>query len=79
MMGIGLGMGGFGFIFMILFWIMLMVLAIWLVGILFPSAKTRQNDRHTPSPSAREILKERYAKGDLTSEQYHEMLKTIEH
>lgn len=77
MMGFGFGMGGFGFIFMILFWIGLMVLAIWLVGLLFPSAKSQQNDQYTPAPSASEILKERYAKGELTTEQYQEMLKLI--
>jgi putative membrane protein len=78
MMGLGLGMGGIGFIFMILFWIGLIVVAIWLVGIMFPSAKAQEKHKSGSSPSAREILKERYAKGDLTTEQYHEMLKTIE-
>ena len=78
MMGFGLGMGGFGFIFMILFWVVLMVLAIWLVGLLFPSTKTRENDQNDSSPSAQEIIKERYARGELTTEQYQEMLKTID-
>ena len=78
MMGFGLGMGGFSFIFMILFWVGLMLLAIWLVGLLFPSTNTRENKRSDPSRSAPEILRERYAKGELTTEQYQEMIKTIE-
>jgi putative membrane protein len=71
-------MMGFGFIFMIIFWIGLMLLAIWLVGLLFPSAKTPENRSSEPSPSAPEILRERYAKGELSTEQYQEMIKTIE-
>ncbi len=71
-------MMGFGFIFMILFWIGLMLLAIWLIGLLFPSAKTPENKRSEPSRSAPEILRERYARGELTTEQYQEMMKTIE-
>ena len=71
-------MMGFGFIFMIIFWIGLMLLAIWLVGLLFPSAKTPENKRNEPTRSALELLKERYARGELTTEQYQEMMKTIE-
>ena len=71
-------MMGFGFIFMILFWVGLMLLAIWLVGLLFPSAKRPENQRNESSLSAPEILRERYARGELTTEQYQEMLRTIE-
>ena len=72
-------MMGFGFIFMIIFWLGLMLLAIWLVGLLFPSAKTPENRSSQPSSSsALEILRERYARGELTTEQYREMMKTIE-
>ena len=78
MMGFGLGIGGFGIIWMLLFWVGLIVVAIWLVALLFPSSKTRDTDRNDFSPSAPEILKERYARGELSTEQYREMLKTIE-
>ena len=69
---------GFGFIFMILFWVGLMLLAIWLVGLLFPSARKPENGRNDSSRPAPEILRERYARGELTTEQYWEMMKTIE-
>ena len=69
---------GFGFIFMIIFWVGLMLLAIWLVGLLFPSAKTPENRSSEPARPAPEILRERYARGELTTEQYQEMMKTIE-
>ena len=78
MMGLGFfGMGGFGLIWMLLFWIGVIVLAIWLVGLLFPLAKTQNKDENSASSSATEILRERYAKGELTTEQFQEMLKTI--
>jgi uncharacterized membrane protein len=74
MMTLGLGLG---FIWMLLFWGGLIALAIWLVGLLFPSAK-RQNDAGKElSPTAQDILKARYARGELTAEAYQEMLQTI--
>lgn len=75
MMDYGWGiMGGFGFIWMLLFWGILITLAIWLVGRLFPTARVGSGE----NPSAREILKRRYARGELTEEQYQQMLQTIE-
>ena len=73
-----MGIGGFGIIWMLLFWVGLIVVAIWLVALLFPSTKTRDNDSDDASSSAPEILRERFARGELTAEQYKEMLKTIE-
>lgn len=75
MMDYGWGiMGGFGFIWMLLFWGILIALAIWLIGRLFPTARSDSGE----NPSAREILKRRYARGELTEEQYQQMLQTIE-
>jgi putative membrane protein len=74
MMGLGLGMGVFGFLWMLLFWAGLILLAIWLVGLLFPAAKT--HDQAEPG-TALEILKRRYANGELTTEQYQQMLQTL--
>lgn len=78
MMGFGFGMGFLGFIWMFLFWAGLIILAIWLVGLLFPSTKTRPDPTNQRTLSAQEILKMRYARGELTTEQYHEMLQTIQ-
>lgn len=71
----GLGMGFFGWIWMLLFWGALILLAVWLVALLFPAAK--QSREKEDSLSASEILKTRYAKGELSQEQYHEMLQTL--
>lgn len=77
MMGYGVGMGVLGWLWMLLFWGGLIVLAIWLIGQLFPAAKNQSRLSNEPT-SALEILKARYAKGELTQEQYQEMLHTIE-
>jgi nucleoside-diphosphate-sugar epimerase len=51
--------------------------SLWLVALLFPAVKTGQNHGNDHSPSPPEILKERYAKGELTTAQYREMLEII--
>lgn len=70
-------MMGIGLIWMLLFWVGLIVLAVWLVGLLFPAAKKQNTDDDTLF-SAEEILKVRYAQGELTVEEYNEMLRTIQ-
>lgn len=77
MMGLGLGMGVFGLITMVLFWGGLIALAVWLVWLLFPSIKKQSGDGGTPL-SAPDILKTRYAQGELTREQYQEMLQNLQ-
>ena len=73
-----MGIGGFGMVWMLLFWVGLIVVAVWLVALQFPSTKTQDTGRNDLSPSAPEILRERYARGELSTDQYKEMLKTIE-
>ena len=69
---------GFGFIWMLLFWGGLIVLAIWLIGVLFPTTGEKVSDNIVVSPSAQDILKIRFAKGELTTEEYLEMSNTIQ-
>jgi len=68
MMGFGM-MGG-----MLVFWVVIIVLAVLLVKGLFNSNsnRTRNNDR-----TATQILDERYARGEITQEQYRMMVKDI--
>ncbi|MBN1218347.1 MAG: SHOCT domain-containing protein [Anaerolineae bacterium] len=75
-MGPGLGMGLWGWLWMLLFWGALIALAIWLIGLVFPSAKKR-NDQQNDSLSAQEILNIRYARGEITDEQYRSMSHNI--
>jgi putative membrane protein len=68
MMGFGM-MGG-----MLVFWVIIIVLAVLLVKGLFNSNsnRSRDNDR-----TATQILDERYARGEITQEQYQMMVKDI--
>lgn len=70
-------MMGLGFIWMLLFWGGLIILAVWLIGVLFPAINEKVGDDVVDSPSAQDILKNRYASGEITTEEYHEMLDTI--
>lgn len=67
MMGWGWGAGfhWLGFIWMLLFWGGIIGGAVWVVNGLV--------QRTRPGTAAREILDERYARGEITREQYAEM------
>ena len=67
---------GFGWIFVILFW----VAVIWGVGSFLQSpAKKTGTASKDSTKSAREILDERYARGDIDREEYQAKLNDIEH
>ena len=68
-------MGGFGmFGGMFIFWILIIVVAVLLVKSLFNNNDSISDDR---SKSAKKILDERYARGEINQEQYNLMLKDI--
>lgn len=69
MSGAGFGMGS-GIILMVLFW----GAVIWLVISLISNVTKRSGETFE---SAISILKKRYAKGEITKEQYHEMEKEL--
>ena len=71
MMGFGM-MGG-----MFLFWIVLIVLAVLLVRGMFHSNQSDGNRRSSAPLSAREILEQRYARGEITQEQFLQMQKDL--
>lgn len=67
---------GFGMIGgMLLFWVVLIGLAVLLVRGLFQSNRSNQTNQ---APSARQILEQRYARGEINQEQYQLMLKDIQ-
>lgn len=76
MMGFGLGMGLFGLFWMLLFWGGVIALAVWLIRLLFPTLE-KSDEGEKEVLSAQEILRTRYAQGELTTGQYQEMLQTI--
>lgn len=71
-------MMGFGIIWMLLFWGGLILLAVWLITVLFPTGSQLSSGNTSDNPiGARDILDQRYARGELSREQYDEMRQTI--
>jgi putative membrane protein len=67
-------MMGFGFIGMILFGGIIIVLAVALISLLFP-ARNQPPDPDVTT-SAVEILQQRYARGEISGEEYQKMRRT---
>jgi|Deesub1362A_J573_1020465.scaffolds.fasta_scaffold00151_23 putative membrane protein len=77
--GGGYGMMGYGWaifswIFFIVFWVAIILLIIWL----YKQIKGSDTRHTSPAETPLEILKKRYARGEITREQYEEMRKEIE-
>ena len=79
MWGMHMGYGGWGFLLTIVLWIGLIALGIWLLARLFPRAADGNHSRYSPGASYREapsaetplqILQKRYARGEITKEEY---------
>lgn len=77
MMGYGSpGWGtGFGFMFMILFWVLIIVGIIALVRWLM---MTSGNTSKSPTKTARQILDERYARGEIDREEFEQKKRDLE-
>ena len=74
--GWGMGFGLFGLFFMLVFWGLLILAAVWVAKALF--GNNRPHQRNDPSQSPREILDQRYARGEITREQYEVMRQDLE-
>jgi|MTBAKSStandDraft_1061840.scaffolds.fasta_scaffold116988_2 putative membrane protein len=59
---------------LLVFWALIIVLSVWLVKELFNSNSSRSKDNVR---RANQILDERYARGEISQEQYLTMLKDI--
>jgi putative membrane protein len=76
MMGWGGTMGWFGPLGMILFWVVIILVIVLLVrGIRTSKANGREAG---PAETALEILKKRYARGEINKEEYLERKKDLE-
>jgi len=69
------GMGMFGF----LFWIAVIALVIWGVAQITQSNRRQDTpgNQQLDSEAPLEILKKRYARGEITKEQYEEMKRDL--
>lgn len=80
MMGGNFGFGmmpGFGGIFMILFWVAIIALVVWLISSLVSRSNSQTSSGLPPAESALDILKKRYARGEITKEQFDEMRRDL--
>ncbi len=73
MMGYGYGYGWFGMIFMMLWWVLIIVgIALFIKWLAEQSRATSNNEK-----SPLEILKERYAKGEINKEEFEAKKKDL--
>lgn len=77
MMGYGEGMMGFGWGPSILIWLILIVLIVLGIYLFFSSSKAEKGSVAPPEGRAIEILNERYAKGEITREDYLRMKEEL--
>lgn len=73
-MGWGM-MGWFGPIMMLAFWAVIIIAAIFFIRRLMTSS--RGGDSHRTEDSALEILKKRYARGEINKEEFEEKRKDL--
>ncbi len=76
MMGWEFGMGWFGLIMMGVFWILIVVAIIFLIRWLVASSRAG-NHVQNPEETALEILKKRYARGEINKEEFEEKRRDL--
>ncbi len=74
--GSGWGMGWFGGIFMIIFWILILVALVFFIKWLVQSTGRSQTGPAAGN-RALEILKERYARGEIDKSEFEEKKKVL--
>jgi len=77
MAGFGMGFGLVGLLLMVLFWIGLIALAVWIVRSIFSSVQQDSTPPVEAERNARNILDKRFARGEITHEQYDLMKQDI--
>lgn len=65
------GFGGFGFLFMLLWWVLIVVVILAIVKWLMGQGKTDKGS------SPINILKERYARGEIDKKEFEERKKNL--
>jgi putative membrane protein len=76
MMGYGLDGGGLGWIWMLgglLVMVGFVVLLVWAIGAMSRGGTSREPER----PAALDILRERYARGEITAQEFEQVKKTL--
>ena len=70
------GMGWFGMIFMMIFWVLVIVGLVFLIKWLIQTTGSGKTDGHTSS-RAIEVLKERYARGEIDKTEFESKKKDL--
>ena len=73
-----MGFGLFGLVLMLLFWGLLIVGAVWLVKVILTGGSNTGVPAGRNRLSAREILDQRYAQGEITREQHQLMSEDVQ-
>jgi putative membrane protein len=76
MMG-GWGMGWFGMIFMIIFWGLIIVGLVSLIRWLIQNTSSKGRSGVSMGSKATDILKERYARGEINLDEFESMKKDL--
>jgi putative membrane protein len=71
-----MGFGLIGLLLMLAFWGVLIAGAVWLVKTIFPDKSITELHRRG-SAGAKDILDQRYARGEITREEYHRMVQDL--
>jgi len=74
----GWGGGWLGWIMMILFWVLIVAGVVALVKWLVTSSRSSEVGRPSGGSSALDILKERYARGEITKDEFQQMRKDLQ-
>lgn len=74
------GFGGFGFmgIFSMVIWLVILIVIIYFLFMFIRDFGSKNSITKTGKSHALNILKERYAKGEITKEEYLSMKKDLE-
>jgi putative membrane protein len=78
----GFDTGGMEVVYMLIFWVIVILVAVWMLGRIFPGAADDAVSGHTeqtggPEQSAREILQRRYARGEITRAEYEQIKRDL--
>ncbi len=73
---------GFGFPFMFLFWILIIGLVVWAIVQLAARSQSGSSNhqgaaRSSSQDAALEVLKQRYARGEITKSEFDEMRRDL--